>query len=179
MFKSNVCKIIQTSLAGVTLLTGFVASGTPTAAAPTRELAMAQTQRVRVFLPRYPGQNNNMGYVEPVWRQTQNSAVATFALEQLIAGPTVQERRQGFTQAIQLRGASNCGKDFTFSITSNVAKVRLCRQVISAGVGDDARASSAINATLRQFPTIRSVVILDQRGNCLGDMSGDNRCLRG
>jgi hypothetical protein len=38
--------------------------------------------------------------------------------------------------------------------------------------------TSALKTTLKQFPTIRSVVLLDQNGNCLGDLSGDNRCLR-
>ncbi|WP_277878043.1 hypothetical protein [Leptolyngbya sp. FACHB-261] len=37
---------------------------------------------------------------------------------------------------------------------------------------------SAIEATLRQFPTVNRVVILNPNGDCLGDESGENRCLR-
>lgn len=96
----------------------------------------------------------------------------------MIAGPTRQEQQRGFTAPIALRGASTCGGDFTLSIASSVARLQFCRQVISAGIGDDARIVSSLNVTLRQFPTIQSVVLLDQRGNCLGDMSGENRCLR-
>ena len=100
-------------------------------------------------------------------------------MNQLIAGPTSQERQSGLTSAVRLQGQSNCwGEDFTLAIQQDTARIRFCRGVVSAGVGDDARASSAIRATLYQFPTVRSVVILDAAGNCLGDQSGMNLCLR-
>ncbi len=92
--------------------------------------------------------------------------------------PTIQERQRGLTPPVTLRGASNCGKNFTLSITSNVVRLPLCRQVVSDGTGDDARMISALTATVKQFPSVLSVVLLAQRGNCLGDMSGENRCLR-
>lgn len=174
----NVRTLINTSFASFTLLAGLTVSEMPTAAAPIREISASRPQLMRVFFPRNPGQQKDLSHVEPVWRRTHNSAVAQFTIEQLIAGPSPQERRLGFMSAIRLGGASDCGRDFTLTVSSNVARVRFCRQVISGGIGDDARANSSINATLRQFPNIRSVVILDKRGNCLGDMSGDNRCLR-
>ncbi|HIK15715.1 MAG TPA: GerMN domain-containing protein [Leptolyngbyaceae cyanobacterium M33_DOE_097] len=172
---------IRTSIAAAFL--GVIATTSlqlvPTAAIANPVSAAApRAQRVKVFLPKYPEQNNNLSYVAPVWRQAQTPSVAQFAVSQVIAGPNAQEKRAGFTAPIQLRGASSCGKDFTLAIAANKATLRFCREVLSAGIGDDARILSSLTATLKQFPNVRSVAILDRNGDCLGDMSGENRCLR-
>lgn len=175
---SSIRTIFNLSLLAFTAITGLNALGGATIAAPQVEAAIPMPQRVRVFFPKNPEQQTNLSYVEPVWRQVTNTAVAQSAINQVLAGPTLQERKQGFVAPIKLSGASNCGQDFTLSIVSGVARLRFCKQVVSAGIGDDARAISSINATLKQFSTVRSVVILDNTGRCLGDMSGENRCLR-
>ncbi len=137
----------------------------------------ARLNRVNVFLPKQPKSNNNFSYVEPVSRTTASQSLARFAVEQLIAGPTKDESQKGFVRAIQLKGSSNCASDFNLSISNGTARVQLCRTIASAGVGDDARAKSSLTATLKQFSTVQSVIILDRNGNCFGDMSGENRCL--
>ncbi|AFZ18910.1 GerMN domain-containing protein [Allocoleopsis franciscana] len=137
----------------------------------------ATLNKVKVFFPRNPKSNNNLNYVEPVIRTTRNQNLARFAVEQLIAGPTRAERQKGWVPAIQLQGSSNCGSDFKLSMSKGVAKLQFCRIMPSAGIGDDARATSSLTATLKQFTNVKSVIILDKNGNCLGDMSGDNRCL--
>lgn len=172
----NVRPLLPITIAGFSLLA--IALPTVQASAQPSPMTFNPAKPVKVFLPRNPGQHTNLGYVEPVWRRTTNPALAQFAIAQVIAGPTPQERRLGFMAPIKLSGTSNCGQDFTLSVNSGTARLKFCRQIVSAGIGDDARATSALNATLKQFPTIRSVVILDRNGNCLGDMSGQNRCLR-
>lgn len=137
--------------------------------------AAITNQRVKVFFP--PNRSQNFTDVRAVWRTTSSRSIAQFAIEQLIAGPTSSERQQGLIPALRLTGNSNCGKDFTISIQGGVARLQFCRQMVSAGVGDDARAKSAITATLKQFTSVSNVVILDRSGNCLGDQSGENRCL--
>ncbi len=137
----------------------------------------ARLNSVKVFFPKQPRSNNDFSYVEAVNRTTQSQSVARFAVEQLIAGPTSAERQKGFVGAVQLRDSSNCGGDFNVSISRGAARLQFCRTVVSAGVGDDARAKSAVTATLKQFRGVQSVVILDKNGNCFGDMSGENRCL--
>ena len=168
----------RASLVGVLSLVSLQLHVTPAIAAPQLAATPSRPQRVKVFFPKKFAQPGNFGAVEPVWRQPQTNRVAQFAIAQLIAGPTAQERQRGLTAPMTLRGASNCGADFTLSITSNVARLQFCRQIVSGGVGDDARMVSALTATLKQFPPVLSVVLLDQKGNCLGDMSGENRCLR-
>ena len=88
------------------------------------------------------------------------------------------EKIQGLSGTIKLTGNSNCGSDFSLSINQKVARLRFCKTFTSGGVGDVARTKSSINATLRQFSTVKSVVILDKNGNCWGDESGENLCLR-
>lgn len=140
--------------------------------------APAALKRVQVFFPKTPRSNSDLTYVEPVSRTTSNQGIAQFAIEQLVSGPTSQEKSRGFVDPIEFTGSSNCGKDFTISITNGTAKLKFCKTVVSAGVGDDARQKSSINATLKQFPSIKSVVILDKNGNCLSDQSGENLCLK-
>lgn len=137
----------------------------------------ATLKKVKVFLPRNPQSNNNVSYVEPVVRTTRSQNLPRFAVEQIIAGPTRAERQKGWVPAIQLKGSSNCGSDFKLSMSKGVAKLQFCRIMPSAGIGDDARATSSLTATLKQFTNVKSVIILDKDGNCFGDMSGDNRCL--
>jgi hypothetical protein len=134
-------------------------------------------RRIQVFFPKFPEAGNDFIRVVPVDRTAPSSSVARYSIEQLIAGPTATEQRRGLAPAVRLRGASNCGSDFTITLRNGTARLQFCRPVMSAGVGEDARAISAINATLKQFPTVNRVVVLTDRGNCLGDQSGMNRCL--
>ena len=134
--------------------------------------------RVKVFFPNASRNNTDLGHVEPVWRTTQRRDLANFAIEQLIAGPTSNEIRIGFVKPIQFRGSSNCGSNFNLAISAGVARLKFCRTVPSAGIGDDARVKSSVDATLKQFSTVRSVILLTKEGDCFGDMSGENICLR-
>ncbi len=136
----------------------------------------ATQKKVQVFFPKR--NSEDFTYVEPVWRTTSSLGLAQFSIEQLISGPTTQEKARSLIAPIQLRGSSNCGKDFTLSISNGVANLRFCKSVLSSGTGDDGRQKSSINATLKQFSTINSVIILDRNGNCLGDQSGENTCLK-
>ena len=139
---------------------------------PTKQI------EVKVFFPRKPNSDEDFRYVEQVSRTTDNVGVAKFAIEQLIIGPTEQEAQIGLIEALQLKGKSNCGRDFTVGIKEGIAKLQFCRSIPSSGVGYDARAISAIEATLKQFDSVKSVVILNRDGNCFGDLSGENLCLQ-
>jgi spore germination protein GerM len=167
------------TLAGISLTNNRPTNAQPVEnVAPASTIAAATTtKQVKVFFPTSRSQQD-FSYVAPVLRRTQTQGVAQFAIEQLVAGPTAQEKQQGFTAPISLRGSSNCGRDFQLAVSTGVARLKFCKQVLSAGIGDDARIKSAITATLKQFSSINSVVLLDRNGNCLNDQSGDNRCLQ-
>jgi hypothetical protein len=146
-------------------------------ASPAPSSTISATQRrVQIFFPQSPDSMNDFTKVVPVWRSTDRTGLAQFAVEQLVAGPTRAEQQRGLQPALRLKGASNCGRDFTISLDRGTAKLQFCRQVVSNGIGDDARTQSAVRTTLKQFSTVRNVVILNPDGSCFGDQSGTNRC---
>lgn len=143
---------------------------------------------IKVFFSKSPESENDFTLAFPVDRISPTSGVATFAIEQMIAGPTEAEQQQGYYLELSesLSGPSNCGdKDFTLVLDhkgdqpeAGTATLSFCRDVLSAGIGNDARTQSAIEATLTQFSTITNVVILNRNGHCLGDESGMDTCLQ-
>lgn len=153
---------------------------TATSAAATAEPA-AGRRPILVYFSRRPESDTDLSAVFPVRRTAPDQGVAAAALRALIAGPTAEEASAGYFSELggMLVGpSSRGGSDFEVTIDAGTATVRFWRLVQSAGIGQDARVSSAISATLRQFPTVRRVRILDEGGDCLFDMSGENRCLR-
>jgi hypothetical protein len=135
---------------------------------------------VRVFFSRRPDSESAFSNVFPVTRMAGDRAVATAALASLVEGPTAGERSGGYFSELgsALKGASSCsGRNFQIGITNGTATVRFCRTVTSAGAGHDARIRSQIEATLRQFETVRAVRLIASTGRCLFDQSGQDRCL--
>src|SRR6266487_2806114 len=107
---------------------------------------------VKVFFSRFPQSvTTKFSAVYPVERMSPTIAVGTFAL--------------------------TLDKKGTFSQTGT-ATVKFCRSVISPGIGADARVTAEINATLKQFPRIKQVVILTEDGHCFADLSGKDLCLK-
>jgi hypothetical protein len=128
--------------------------------------------------------------VFPVPRVSPTVAVATSAMEQLIAGPTPSEQDAGYftelTTVLHRSEPSSCG-DADFRLTLDhrgdtlepgTATLQFCRPTTSPGIGADARITAETTRTLTQFATITMVAILNLHGDCFGDLSGLNRCLQ-
>jgi len=150
---------------------------------PTKAIAID----VNIFFSRHPDSDNNPVDVFPVPRVAPNLQVATFAITQLILGPTAAERGRGYYTPLQggFQGPSNCG-GADFKITLNyrgthsepgTATLRFCRQLPLAGDLTGARITAEITSTLEQFSSIRRGVILTESGPCFDDFSGRNLCL--
>jgi hypothetical protein len=150
---------------------------------------------IKVFFSRYPESvSTDVTAVYAVDRVSPTSAVGTFALQLLIAGPTLSEQQAGYFTELNtmLSGPSNCsgklpvgGPDFKLTLNmkgsvpeKGTATVQFCRTLTSTGIGADGRVTAEINATLKQFPTIQKVVILTKDGHCFGDLSGKDFCLK-
>ncbi|MEV2266940.1 GerMN domain-containing protein [Nonomuraea africana] len=122
------------------------------------------------------------GKVVAVSRKAPDSGVATFAIKQLIKGPTKAERKRGLHSELgrQIKGRSDCGADFQLKIKHGTATLRFCRTVMGLGVGGDARILHTIDRTLRQFATVKKVVTLDKGGRCLFDQTdAGTSCITG
>lgn len=144
---------------------------------------------IKVYFSKHPDSDNSFTAVFPVARTAPDLGVATFAVKQLIAGPTAAETHAGYftelSAAINRRDLSSCGgADFTISLNMRgrtpqpgTATLQFCRTLMLPGEGADARIGTELQATLTQFPTIKKAVILTKQGNCFGDLSGQNLCL--
>lgn len=140
-----------------------------------------QALSLAVYFSKDPESLSDFTYTQAVTRSSDRADMGTYTIEQLIAGPTVAEASSGLFSPLKgkLQGESNCSdKDFTLSVASRIARLKFCRTVVSAGIGDDARISATVSDTLEQFSSVDSVIILTRDGNCFGDQSGQNQCLR-
>ncbi len=173
-------------------VTPQLTSGSKTAAQASTARQASTTYPVKVYFSRLPLSNTNFDAVFPVDRLSSTSSTGTFAMQQLIAGPNAAESALGYFSEIKdhLVGSSVCppaatNSGFTLSLNTKgstseegTATLKFCQQFASSGVGTDARAIAEINATLRQFSSIKKVVILTRDSHCFGDESGADVCLR-
>ena len=138
-----------------------------------------QGYAVNVYFSKHPDSDNDPTKTFPVKRTAPTLAVATYAISQLIAGPTSDEAALGLYSTVKVRNdASSCGgQDFKLTIASGTATLQFCRTFDAIGTMSDATAQEAIKATLLQFATVKKVIILSKTGNCQFDMSGQNLCL--
>ncbi|MDQ6662533.1 MAG: GerMN domain-containing protein [Chloroflexota bacterium] len=197
-------RFISLVVVGVLMTFAFVLSGCSGNPAPlanaasiTHASASSNTANypVKVFFSKSPESvNTNFSSVYSVDRMSPTSAVGTFAIQLLIAGPTLSEQHAGYFTELNtmLSGPSNCsaplpvgGPDFVLTLNkkgsvaeSGTATVKFCRSLTSSGIGADARVQAQVTATLKQFPNIKKVVILTKNGHCFADESGNDLCLR-
>jgi hypothetical protein len=196
-------------LAVATLVLFLSACGTPVQASNSQTSAVAVTHvtaqdelapqtssatsyLIKVYFSKFGDQDNTKVYAFN--RFSPSLAVATYAIQSLIAGPTLSERDAGYYSELNsaLSGPSSCngshptgGPDFVITLDkkgnvtqTGTATLKFCRTYTSAGIGTDARIISEINASLKQFSNIKKVVILSQNGHCIGDESGQDLCLK-
>jgi spore germination protein GerM len=189
--------VLVPALAALSLLLAACSQSAPaTSAAPAdagrHPSTAAQTgtssgSPVKVYFSKHPESDSTPTAVFAVTRVTPNTQVATYAIQQLIAGPTAAESAAGYYTTLGgwLPGASNCGgPDFILTLNRKgttpqpgTATLQFCRTVLLGGDLSGVRISAEIEATLVQFATIHQVVILTPQGTCFDDFSGQNACL--
>lgn len=157
--------------AGPTATTGAAATNTPSGGIP-----------VRVFFSKHPETDGNVSAVFPVNRTSPTQGVGTYAIQQLIQGPTASEAASGYFTELtaSIGGSSNCGgPDFQYSIdnATHTGTLRFCRPITLAGDLTGGRIKAEITATLTQFPNVTKVIILTNTGHCFDDLSGADMCL--
>lgn len=165
-------------------------SSAPTATATTAAAAATNTPSgydVQVFFSRHPETDNNPVAVFPVHRMSPTLQVATYAIQQLITGPTSSETALHYFTPLpgSFTGSSNCGgPDFQISLDMRggtpepgTATLRFCRATQLAGDLTGGIITAEITTTLKQFSTIHKAVILNSNGSCFDDLSGQNNCL--
>jgi hypothetical protein len=167
-------------------------TATPTATTPGNPGATATATApgpypVLVYFSRHPDSDSNPNAVFAVNRLSPTLGVATYAIQQLLAGPQSQEQSAGYYTdfAGALSGSSNCGgADFTITLDKRgsvpepgTATLQFCRAVGIPGELAGGRMVAEVNATLRQFSNIQKNIILNQNGHCFNDLQGGDTCL--
>lgn len=186
---------------GCNYVTGTGTSGTPAtstapaAATATATLPVSPTAggySVLVYFSKHPASDGNVTAVFPVKRVSPTIGVATYAMQQLIAGPSSSETAAGYYTELRgaLSGASTCGgADFQITLNTHVdphtgtttkqsgnAVMAFCKTVSLPGDLSGGRIKAQITKTLTQFATVTSVQILTKDGHCFDDLSGQNNC---
>jgi hypothetical protein len=164
-------KVYEQELSGTQTTTTPGASGSPTET-PTEST-------IKVYFSKDPESYDDPTVVEGVVRTPSKADIASFALEQLILGPSAEEKALKLFTELKLSGISNCGgKDFKIETDSAAKKatITFCRPIDSPGVLSDARIKSEIEKTMNELSTVDSTVIITSSGNCFGDQSGMNTC---
>lgn len=125
-------------------------------------------------------QEGNTNYTQAVTRETSRKDLAAFSIEEIIKGPTTSEQTSsnlkptfGQNNFAQFVTASNCnGKDFTISIVEGDATLKFCRGTTLSGDSSGYVISQQVNATLKQFSTIKRVRILNVDKKCFDSLAG-------
>jgi hypothetical protein len=138
--------------------------------------------KVSVYFSRHPDSDNRPAAVFAVNRTSPTLGVATYAISQLLAGPTTTEANQGYFTPLlgALSGPSTCqGADFTIALDQNrgqpetgAATLQFCRDMKGLGDTGAAMARNEISSTLTQFGNIKKVAIIYKDGSCFGDLVG-------
>ncbi|WKZ30241.1 MAG: GerMN domain-containing protein [Candidatus Dojkabacteria bacterium] len=154
-----------------------------TSATPEPEGVNENTVPVKIYLFSQVKFNepNQQNFLTEFSRTTNRKDVGTFAIEQLIKGPDSSELASGHLPTFGegrlvtiVMEDSNCGgKDFSLAIDSHrLATVKFCRNVVINGDLSGGIITEQITMTLKQFPTISRVVVLNKAGSCFNDMRG-------
>lgn len=135
----------------------------------------AKTYPVYIYFSKHPDSDNDPSKTFPVQRVSPDLRVGSFAITQLLKGPTSNESAQGYFITARLR-AGAATSDFILTISSGAATLQFLKPFDHLGVVADGQADSEIKATLKQFSTVKKVIILNYQGNCEFDLSGMNLC---
>jgi hypothetical protein len=134
---------------------------------------------LKVFFSKHPDSDNDPSKTFGVERISPDLGVGTFAVAELLKGPTDTEKNQGYFASARLRGGDDSicdNRDFILTIDGTTATLRFCRQFDHVGVISDGQAESEIKATLTQFSNIKKVIILNKKSDCEFNLSDQNLC---
>jgi spore germination protein GerM len=122
---------------------------------PTAGAASQKPQKIKIYFYHEPGEYIDLS---PVTRVMRTASPARAAIQALLKGPTASERKQGFD------GLASAG-DFSIgslSIRNGTAKINFVVVEDWRGFPGDiapARFKKAVELTLKQFPTVKEVIV--------------------
>lgn len=133
----------------------FAGVGVGAAAGVVPQTKLAGRKEVKVYFYHEPGEYIDLA---PVMRWVNASAPARAAIEALLKGPTAAEGRRGFESLASAR-------DFridSLKISNGTARINFISTRSWTGWAGDlapVRFKTAVELTLKQFPTVRQVIV--------------------
>jgi hypothetical protein len=132
---------------------------------------------VKIFLPKSGDNDIEVSKVYPTQRSSDQKDVVNYVISEIVKGPNPSELALNFVAPIKFSGSSNCGVvDFTSYVNDGNVFIKFCRAVLTAGAGDEAKIKLSIENTLKQFPIIKKIEILNNNNTCFADLSGLDQC---
>jgi spore germination protein GerM len=131
----------------------FACADVRVSAAPQRKAGARK--EVKVYFYHDPGEHIDLS---PVTRSVNAIAPTRAAIEALLAGPTAAERQKGFDS---LASASEFGIGY-LRISRGTARINFVSSRTWAGWSGDlapVRFKTAVELTLKQFPSVRRVIV--------------------
>lgn len=131
----------------------FACAGASVYAVPQRKVAARK--EVKVYFYHDPGEHIDLS---PVTRSVNAIAPARPAIEALLRGPTADERRRGFGPL----ASASVFRIGSLKISGGTARINFVSNRRWAGwPGDVApvRFKTAVELTLKQFPSVRRVIV--------------------
>jgi len=101
-------------------------------------------------------------HVYPLKRGTNDDAVATFCLNEILKGPTEDEKSQGYYSELVFEDGKVDAESFKIKIVNKIAYVDFAKPLKFYSDKSRDRVKLQIEQTLLQFHTIKSVVITVQ-----------------
>jgi len=145
----------------------------------------AEENEVSIYFAK-PGEITDYDTLEMVIRKTSEENLYVFAMNQLLLGPTTEEKAADLISPFTLEGNSNCDGDPYKLITSgSTITVEFCKDIVGTenpGTTDHwagfslslaSRVIKSIDQTLK-FGDVTTVIIKDMDGNCYGMDTGLN-----
>ena len=133
----------------------------------------------RVFFPRAPDSYEDFARTFPVERPElaalDGDALVGALVRSWLAGPTTEELSAGYLAPIPaFVSDEDCASDITVRRDGDLVAATLCGETRSAGVGENARATSSFEATVLSSGLAARAALLYPGGDrCYGDLSDD------
>ena len=172
--------------------TSTVRPGTTPATTPTTQptATSGPARTVQVFFTKQP-ETGTTHKTFPVTRTTTSADVASFAIAQLVTGPTDAEKAAGYSGALQGRmgakGGASCDGSVDFALRMNARgttteagtlTIRLCKDPVFQGNYPAwSQSIDQLRDTALHLPGVRAVVLLTSRNTCYDDQGDGTRCL--
>lgn len=181
------------------LVPALVSCATPTAQPsstatpqPTATATAVPSRTVQVFFTKQP-ETGSTHKTFAVTRTTTEADVATFAIAQLITGPTDAEKSSGYSSALEGRigakGGASCDGSADFATKMDARgttaepgtlTVTLCKNPTFQGnYLAWSQSIDQLKDTVLHLPGVHAVVLLTSRNTCYDDQGDGTLCLHG